>query len=247
MIPPFSAPVYEPAPYAYCGRAFHELPPLAQHYLSEVACLMPPATHSPSAIEDERSRLALSLFRALQGIDIALVDKRYEAYHVAREAQASPTTQWFHSALRKDEERLQEVVGVLLPERQRTLDEFMIKFDALVWLDGEGREQFSHAEWQAHRDTLCAPILDYTRRALIALDESVMKKTIELQENSQAQPDPYRYLNWEKVQTDTEAKVERRFREIRNSPERSPIKGRRTSVDYGPTWHSCRKGRFPPN
>ncbi|KAG1722340.1 hypothetical protein EDD22DRAFT_738442, partial [Suillus occidentalis] len=55
--------------------------------------------------------------------------------------------------------RLQKLLGDVLPERELIFNAFMIKFDALVWLDQQGREHYTPDDWQRHRDALLKPIL----------------------------------------------------------------------------------------
>ncbi|KAG1751430.1 uncharacterized protein EDB91DRAFT_1105478 [Suillus paluster] len=175
MLPPFSVPVYEPLPYALSGLTFLDLPIRTQLYLTD-AKLVPPHTRGVNSIEDERSRISIALFRCLTGTDIALVNMRHEAVAMARylAEDTSPRAHWHAEA---QETRLKEVLGVLLPERKLHFKEYMIKFDALVWLDQQGRENYTLEDWQRHRDALLKPILDHTSHALVALDESVTRRT----------------------------------------------------------------------
>ncbi|EGO00472.1 hypothetical protein SERLA73DRAFT_181080 [Serpula lacrymans var. lacrymans S7.3] len=250
MLPSFTPPIYEPHAYAYAGLAFSQLPTIAQHYLTTVARLMPPAAYDPSAIHEERSRLSLSLFRSLQGIDIAMVEKRQEAYSIAKLGDTSPTHEWYETALQKDQERLHEVFNVLLPERERTLDEFMIKFDALVWLDVDGHEDFSLEQWQEHRNNLSTPILNYTGQALVALDSAVSKKNVEGDDNWRSPSVPVspiwrthspRYPRPDKAHSEMQWKVERTLQDIRNKHRGSAYHP--PSSVYGGKWHSRKNGR----
>ena len=176
MLPPFSVPVYEPFPYALSGLAFLQLPARIQHYLV-TAKLVPPHVRGLNSVEDELSRISIALFRSLKGTDIALVEKRHETVAMSREYEAGPS----HSADRyaaADESRLREVLGNLLPEREGLFNDYMIKFDALIWLDQQRHKHYTPEDWQRHRDARLEPILDYTSRALVALDESVTKRTM---------------------------------------------------------------------
>ncbi|KAG0700821.1 hypothetical protein DFH29DRAFT_929844 [Suillus ampliporus] len=175
MLPPFSVPVYEPLPYALSGLTFPELPLRTQLYLVEMARLVPPHAHGVNSIENERSRISKALYRSLKGTDIALVDLRHEAATMARylKGSTSPPAHWHVIA---QETRLQQVTGVLLPERELLINEYMIKFDALVWLDQQGREDYTSEDWQRHRDALLKPVLDHTSAALVAMDEFVRER-----------------------------------------------------------------------
>ncbi|KAH7923158.1 hypothetical protein BV22DRAFT_1093424 [Leucogyrophana mollusca] len=235
--------IYVPSPYAFTGLSFLELPPLVQHYLTNVARLVPSGNCDVDALQDERSRLSLALFRGLQGVDIALVDKRHEAYAAFRESAGniSPSAAWFEIAAKQDEERIKEILGVLLPERQRILDEFMLKFDSLVWLDTEGHEDFGVNDWQAYRDSLCEPVLDYTHRALRALDEAVTKKNMENGGPWRAPLSAHTHPNsgrpqLEQLQKDAEKRAEHAFRDIRNSASWVNRRG----PDSDPNWRTGR-------
>ncbi|KDQ54288.1 hypothetical protein JAAARDRAFT_38446 [Jaapia argillacea MUCL 33604] len=182
MYSPFNIPIYQPSPYSYSGLKLHELPLLAQHYLETIET--PHSALDVSFIQSKISELSVALFRSLQGVDIAMVERRHEARMISDRVQRSPTKATFeratHLAVRRDEERIGEILNVLLPERQSILDEFMIKFDTLVWLQMEGRgegENLSVEKQMQDRDRMCAPVLEYTHQALLALDKDVMEKS----------------------------------------------------------------------
>ncbi|KAF9241858.1 hypothetical protein BU15DRAFT_60754 [Melanogaster broomeanus] len=197
MLLPFSVPVYQPSPYTYVGREFNQLPIVAQHYLAAVAQLMPPIAYNPDpeAIPNQRWFLAEALFRALQGIDIALVNRRLEAHHASREALLSPSSVDFEEAAKQEKRRISE-------SDNGTLDEFVLKFDALVWLDVDGHEAFTQEDWQAFRDALLTPIMDETGRALRRHDEAMVKDYMErhvneIKEQQQhVAPSPSKSDNW---------------------------------------------------
>ncbi|KAG1870255.1 hypothetical protein DFJ58DRAFT_765319 [Suillus subalutaceus] len=174
MIPPFSVPVYEPLPYSLSGLSFTQLPMCTQHYLLEIAKLVPPHAHKVNSILDERSIISLALYINLLGNDITLVNLRHETITMARDLERGippqASAQW-HLAMQNG--RLQTVLGTLLPERELIFNEFMIKFDALVWLDQEGRENYTPEDWQRYRNALLKPILDHTSERLVARDECV--------------------------------------------------------------------------
>lgn len=174
MIPPFSVPVYEPLPYALSGLSFTQLPMYTQHYLLDIAKLVPPHAHKVNSILDEHSIISLALYISLTRNDIALVNLRYETIVMARDLERGiprqAGVQWHLAAQNK---RLQTVLDTLLPEREIIFKEFMIKFDALVWLDQEGRENYTPEDWQRYRNVLLKPILDHTSEQLVARDEYV--------------------------------------------------------------------------
>lgn len=174
-------PIYEPSPYRFSGCAADELPLLARYYLGDVAKILPGMATGQEGIEQKCAELTLALFRSLQGTDIALVEHRQAARKMAPRRHTETIEVWHQRVMASDKCRLNEVVGVLLPERQTLLDEFMVKFDALLWLQME-KSGWSAQEQQDHRDRLVAPILEYTNQALQALDEAVMKRVTETQD-----------------------------------------------------------------
>ncbi|KAG1777794.1 hypothetical protein EV702DRAFT_1101006 [Suillus placidus] len=173
MIPPFSVPVYEPLPYALSGLSFTQLPLYTQRYLRNIAKSVSPHAPDVNSISVERSIISMGLFPSLLGNDMNLVDLRHEAIAMARDLERGippqASAQW-HAAMEKW--RLQKVFGTLLPERELIFNQFMIKFDALLWLDQEGRENYTPEDWQRYRDALLKPILDNTSKQLVALDKS---------------------------------------------------------------------------
>lgn len=189
MHPSFAVPIYEPSPYVFSGLTLDQLPLLARYYLADIAEVLPPALYEPELLAARRSQLALALFRSLQGVDMALVERRQDARRTAAQRPDETVEQWRQRTEEQDRERIETVVDVLLPERQILLDEFMIKLDTLVWVEMEGQTGSSRRsvqEQQVYRDEICAPILEYTNKALIALDEAVMAKTTEMEQHMSA-------------------------------------------------------------
>jgi hypothetical protein len=174
MIRPFSVPVYEPLPYTLSGLKFSQLPMHTQRYLLNIAKSAPPHKLKMNFISDQRSIISLALSTNLKWNDVVLVNMRHEAIIMARNLQRGiPSRASVKRHLAAQNRRLQTVFGTLLPERELIFNEFMIKFDALVWLDQEGRENYTPRDWQRYRDTLLKPILDHTSERLVARDEYV--------------------------------------------------------------------------
>ncbi|KAG1790493.1 uncharacterized protein HD556DRAFT_691720 [Suillus plorans] len=164
---PFSVPVYEPPPYALSGLSFSQLPMYTQRYLQFIAKSVPPDVPEVDSISDKRSIISMALFRSLIGNDMALVRQRDNAIAMARKLRRGippqATTQWH---LEEQLTRIQFVLDTLLPERELIFNEFMIKFDALVWLDQRRWENCTSESWQKYRDALLEPILDRTSTQL---------------------------------------------------------------------------------
>ncbi|OAX41139.1 hypothetical protein K503DRAFT_767943 [Rhizopogon vinicolor AM-OR11-026] len=176
MIPPFVAPVYEPLPYELSGLTFMQLPFHTQRYLG-MAKLVPPHARGLNSIHDEHTRISQSFFRSLTGNNEALVDKRHEAVAMTRELEAvvPPSAKRWYAAAQKS--RLHQVFGVLLPERELLFTEYVSKFDALIWLDQQGRTNYTPEDWQGYRDARLKPVLDSATHALIAMDEGMTRYT----------------------------------------------------------------------
>ncbi|KAF9227169.1 hypothetical protein BS17DRAFT_775065 [Gyrodon lividus] len=120
--------------------------------------------HNPDAIPNQR----WFFVEALLMIDIAL-----EAHSASLEAQLSPTS--VDDAAEQEDRRIYEVLVVLMPERQHTLDQFVLKFDTLVWLDAEGLLRMK----TGRRFEIPFLTLGATGRAVQGLDEAVVEECIQ--------------------------------------------------------------------
>ncbi|KAG1767989.1 hypothetical protein EDD22DRAFT_818981 [Suillus occidentalis] len=171
MIPP----VYEPLPYALSGLNFTQLPVCTQQYLQE-ANLAPP--HAPDAnfISAERLNISTALSSSLTKNDVDLVELRLETVVMASDLETGIPSRddRLRDVLAAQECRLQKLLGDVLPERELIFNAFMIKFDALVWVDQQGREHYTPEDWQRYRDALLKPILYHTSQQLVALDNAVI-------------------------------------------------------------------------
>ncbi|KAI0088112.1 hypothetical protein BDY19DRAFT_211695 [Irpex rosettiformis] len=175
-------PVYEPVQYALTGRPFKLLPPLARHYLADVIGVIEPKNATPRLIQDHRDALKCTFFRTLQGNDEWLV-KDWRTVQKLRPIERRGIEQAMQ--LVKSEEQF---LHILLPERENHFREFVGKFDALVWLELEGRRgnaSLTEAQQKEYRDEMCGlrEALDYPRKALEALDRQVVGM-LEERENS---------------------------------------------------------------
>ncbi|KIK37581.1 hypothetical protein CY34DRAFT_810201 [Suillus luteus UH-Slu-Lm8-n1] len=171
MIPP----VYEPLRYALSGLDFTQLPVCTQQYLQE-AKLAPPHAPDVNVISAERLKISMALSSSLIKNDMALVELRLETVVMASDLETGIPSQddLQRDALAAQECRLQKLLGNVLPERELIFNAFIIKFDALVWVDQQGREHYTPEDWQRHRDELLKPILDNTSQQLVALDTAVI-------------------------------------------------------------------------
>ncbi|GJE89990.1 hypothetical protein PsYK624_061090 [Phanerochaete sordida] len=162
--------IYVPSPYSLTNISFEELPHLAQHYLTDVLSISAPHAMTPGQIETEMSRLCAQLCRALEGNTMALVQARRQADLACLDAEPrSPVDLDADNA-----QRVLEVLGILLPERERLMDDFVGRFDALVWLDlSQPREEpLSIEQQKKYRDEhpLFQATLQSARDVLVALD-----------------------------------------------------------------------------
>lgn len=191
MIPPFSIPIYESPAYVLSGLTFPQLPLNTQRYLLDTAKLVPPHAPHLNTIEREYRVICNALVSSLVENNKALVASRLEAlvmaYDFQRENPPQPSAEW-HETMQ--ERRLRTVFDVLLPERELIFNAFMVKFDALVWLDQERYEDYTPGDWQRYRDALLEPILDYTNRQLVVLEERVINRPESHESHSLALPNP---------------------------------------------------------
>lgn len=169
MIPP----VYEPLPYALSGLSLTQLPVRTQQYLRN-ARLVPPHAPEVNTIWAERLNISTALSRRLTRNDLDIVALRLDVIKMARDFRrgipSQDTQQWHEAAQAR---LFQELLCTVLPKRELIVNAFMIKFDALVWLDQQGREHYTPEDWQSYRDALLKPILDHTSLRLVAQYEAV--------------------------------------------------------------------------
>jgi hypothetical protein len=169
-----------------------QLPVYTQRYLLDVAKLLPPHAPDMNSISVERSIISMALLSSLLGNDMVLAELRHEAIIMARDlARGIPPQASAHWHAEVENYRIEKVLGTLLPERELIFNEFMIKFDALVWLDQQGRENYTPEDWQRYRDMLLNPILDYTSKQLVALDRLVRNRPAIIRYNRRVPPLPY--------------------------------------------------------
>ncbi|KIK46757.1 hypothetical protein CY34DRAFT_800103 [Suillus luteus UH-Slu-Lm8-n1] len=174
MIPP----VYQPLPYALSGLSYTQLPISTQQYLQN-AKLVPPHAPDVNFISAERLSISTALFSNLIMNDLNLVKSRLATIAMARNlAIGIPSEAKLQRHVAAQERRLQYVFGNVLPKRELILDAFMIQFDALVWLDQQGREHYTPEDWQSYRDALLKPILDNTSERLVALYKVVRTRPV---------------------------------------------------------------------
>jgi hypothetical protein len=167
-----SVPIYEPSPYALWGLRFDELPVACQEYLTSIQFQ---TTIPLSLIAQHRRLIAEEFWRSIQGVDMALVAKFIEARQLAAvPCHKHHSPEHYKTIVERDQSRVEEVVNVLLPERQRHYDRFMDKFDALLWLETwltVNKEGISKKEEIKRRDMLCTPILEHASETLRSLGE----------------------------------------------------------------------------
>ncbi|KAI0312243.1 hypothetical protein OF83DRAFT_1176833 [Amylostereum chailletii] len=157
----FSSLSYTPYPYRFSNIPFHELPASAQRYLFSINS--GPLVPLHALLPTLHAHLVHDLARALQDSDTALV-------YLRREASLATLPD-----RRKDAERLAKVVHVLLPARKRVLENFITRFDTLVWLECEVLRPLgtpaTRDGQRRFRDRVLLPLLQLTTRVLVALDE----------------------------------------------------------------------------
>lgn len=188
--PAIAIPVYEPRPYALSGLTFDELPYMAKYYLEYVVGTTSPNQVAPEDVCNLRLVLRNTFWRTVQGNDEALV-KAWRAMGKAQREAAE--------ALHKDEqENEQEATQrfrswyddycALLGERALHYHEFVAKFNALVWLELEGRatsDKLSAEEEQRYRNEECGlkDALLWPKTVVENLDRHVVKMLNRRDEN----------------------------------------------------------------
>lgn len=170
--PLIPVPTYEPAQYALTGLPFKLLPPLARYYLADVVGVTAPKDATSELINAHRDVLKCTFFRALQGNDESLI-KEWMKVQKLRPLATRKSVEAMKLA-----ESEEQFLHILLPERETHFREFVCKFDALIWLELEGRkgeEALTEAQQKSYRDEMCGlrEALDYPKTALEALDRQV--------------------------------------------------------------------------
>lgn len=169
-----SIPIYEPMRYWFSGLEYHELPELAREFLQDLIPNHYQPRHKLQHLIDQKHRkLAVGLALSLQGNDGGLVRLR----HQARSSFVSLSQSQADVAEEKvrDEKRIQEVLEVLIPHRKQILDDFMVRFDALVWCELKPAEnRMAKEEQDIYRNARCKPVIDGTNLALRVLDRKMM-------------------------------------------------------------------------
>lgn len=175
---PMPSPFYEPPPYTYCNFAFEHLPFQAQKFLTERG-LAPSWEYDADVVEATRTERAHKLFRTLEGVHIALVERRREVI-VLHEQEGHTEGEPSEELKERLAEIAHEVGNVLLPEWRSHMDDFMREFDALIWVDVVAREDTPDAcsllEQQKYRNLKCDPIIRHAINAVVVLDEAVKMK-----------------------------------------------------------------------
>lgn len=100
-----TTPMYMPSAYAFSRLQFYELSSPAQHYLANVARLVPPSYHpDPNVVKEKRSQLAVALYRSLQGVDMAMIGFfwRLALYGTSSTIPVVPVTRLFRSRMKSD-------------------------------------------------------------------------------------------------------------------------------------------------
>ncbi|KAI0076140.1 hypothetical protein K474DRAFT_1663409 [Panus rudis PR-1116 ss-1] len=190
---PFVAPEYVPSPYAFAGLSYKKLPPAAKRYLQKEVGVTAPSKINSTDLEVRYEQLEQNLMRSLEGNNYALVERSHEVRRGSRgslsmtpspaspdftmtQAMDAPPT--YQTILENDIRRLSEVLNVILPERQIILDEFLLKWDALFWLEMEGIPEelrFSVETQILTRDTTVKHILTRAQNAPVALDAKLWR------------------------------------------------------------------------
>lgn len=176
---PLSIPIYEPMRYWFSGLEYHELPELARDFLQDmITNHYQPRQKLQRLIEHKHRELAIGLALSLQGNDGGLVRLRHQArssFVSLSQCQSREVETGVAESRVRDEHRIKEVLEVLIPHRKQILDDFMVRFDALIWYELKPTEnQMPKQEQESYRGARCKPILEGTYLALGVLDRKMM-------------------------------------------------------------------------
>ncbi|CAL1706134.1 unnamed protein product [Somion occarium] len=183
----FKAPVYIPSEYNFSGLQFDELPHLAKHYLANEIGITSPSDATSEELVNRYIELASKLVRCLEGNDRALVELKTDARRKSIIAPHEPEMTTYG----RDMARVKQVLEVLLPERQSILDDFVVKWDALIWLEMEGldeRTRLTVEQQKQHRHNTLIPVLERSQESPVELDEHVLLLEMRVRDNRHILP-----------------------------------------------------------
>ncbi|KII92982.1 hypothetical protein PLICRDRAFT_696234 [Plicaturopsis crispa FD-325 SS-3] len=186
MYTTFKSPCHTIRPYTYTAKSWHELPGIAQHHLAQVdptrstvldaTPINPHGLYNTIDIQGCCRQLVSRFLRSLEGVDNIIVQKRHEALGLIGPAETTPGRD------ERDAERVWLVQNILMPERQNLVDEFALRFDALLWLEFESERGLDRSydddaveRDRMERDERIAPAIFEANRCLEALHRSVIE------------------------------------------------------------------------
>lgn len=178
---PFKAPTYEASEYVFSGLSFDELPDQARSYLANEIGVTSTSRMTYNHFVHGFVELSRQLRTCLEGNDRALIGLKNEVRRKSICGSLEPTVATEEENLA----RLQHVLEVLLPERQAILDNFVQKWDALIWLEIEGMPQEGrppHEQQQRYRNDSLERVFEMANESTSELDEKLLRE--EMQEMS---------------------------------------------------------------
>jgi hypothetical protein len=187
---PISLPIYTPANYWFFALGYEKLPSVACSFLDDLSTKYE-FRDLGLYVKNKRRQLAESLQSNLRGNDEGLVRLRHQARRTyiellsdgfSSESQRRRTrskkelpVERILEQRRRDGQRLRDVLEQLIRERIGILDDFMTKFDALVWWEMQSVANVMLEASQArHRNAACKPLIDGVNHDLKDLDRTAM-------------------------------------------------------------------------
>ncbi|KAL4253292.1 hypothetical protein ABKN59_005122 [Abortiporus biennis] len=163
---------YIPPSYTFHGLRFHQLPLSAQQYIQvEFNVSSPLPRRFDFRFQRAWERISNNLVSELRGNNDFLVNLKLDAEFTRPpgtedQSKSNESTNIYLNDL----ERLRQVVGEVLPARRDFLDAFMIKWDAIFWLDMESRSRIPNKETQIRlREVRSAKVFEVCNNGLQAL------------------------------------------------------------------------------
>ncbi|RPD58682.1 hypothetical protein L227DRAFT_577047 [Lentinus tigrinus ALCF2SS1-6] len=161
---------YPATPYSLADAAFDHLPPAGRAYLLEQARYSPGIPYLAYRIMEQFTKLAAELYHALASTDYMLAQ---------RSAQRNVEQRGHPSSVRPTLGLSFEPIAspkrecVLGAEQRRVLGDWMVRFDALIWLENmaSGRHSVAFTQHQQQqRDLQLSRILHDVNRWLVEWD-----------------------------------------------------------------------------
>lgn len=169
----FCPPAYVPEPYSLAGVEFSVLPEEIKQFLATEFGV------TKDNIESPRQNLLLTWRRLEDQLRDDIVLSNCAFIEVKTAAERTRREVWwrpFKDIQAADQRRAWHVLNVLLPARERVLDNFVEKTDALVWLELQSTNlgrQMSTKEQEVYRDRKISRLIERTAKPVDVVNEAI--------------------------------------------------------------------------